>query len=205
MILLDETYFYTINLKNLDETPSKFKQMCTGLFVSDHNFMYTLSRKNPETNTASGFRLYDIENCISQVNRRNKALKLQNQQAGSGDSADTDLQQDSSLQTNGVSDDSLINMKELMSYQLSSVHVGCQGTIDFSHQNQRLVYQSSFDQIDIVPVLHRNTIAFVGMDDRDQYLATKVLDDKFIALNRTNQLTTWSLLTGKVLEAHFNI
>jgi hypothetical protein len=43
------------------------------------------------------------------------------------------------------------------------------------------------------------------MDDRDQYLATKVLDDKFIALNRTNQLTTWSLLTGKVLEAHFNI
>lgn len=69
--------------------------MCTGLFVSDHNFMYTLSRKNPDTNTASGFRLYDIENCISQVNRRNKPLKLQSSQVG-GDSADADVQQDSS-------------------------------------------------------------------------------------------------------------
>ena len=103
MILLDETYFYVINLRNLDETPSKFKQMCTGLFVSDNNFMYTLSRKNPDTNTASGFRLYDIENCISQVNRRNKALKLQASQGG-GDSADADVQLDSSSQATGVND-----------------------------------------------------------------------------------------------------
>jgi hypothetical protein len=76
MILVDDTYFYVMNLRNMDEIPSKFKQMCIGLFVSDNNFMYTLSHKNPDTNTDSGFRLYDIENCISQVNRRNKALKL---------------------------------------------------------------------------------------------------------------------------------
>ena len=94
MILVDETYFYVINLRNMDEIPSKFKQMCIGLFVSDNNFMYTLSHKNPDTNTASGFRLYDIENCISQVNRRNKALKLQTSQAGV-DVADVDMQQDS--------------------------------------------------------------------------------------------------------------
>lgn len=46
MILVDETYFYVMNLRNMDEIPSKFKQMCIGLFVSDHNFMYTLSHKN---------------------------------------------------------------------------------------------------------------------------------------------------------------
>jgi hypothetical protein len=48
-------------------------------------------------------------------------------------------------------------------------------------------------------------VSFVGMDERDQYLATKVIDDKFVALNRNNRLTTWSILTGKVLEPHFNI
>jgi hypothetical protein len=29
--------------------------------------MYTLSHKNPETGGRSGFRLYDLENCISKV------------------------------------------------------------------------------------------------------------------------------------------
>lgn len=53
-----------------------------------------------------------------------------------------------------------------MSYHLQGVQVGCQGLIDFSHQNQRLVYQSSYNSIEVVPVLHRNTIAFVGMSER---------------------------------------
>jgi len=47
--------------------------MCAGLFLSDNNYMYALSHKNKETKTSSGFRLYDIENCISQVAK--KAMK----------------------------------------------------------------------------------------------------------------------------------
>ena len=46
MILIDQQYFYVIHMSNMEEAPSKFKQMCTGVFVSDHNFMYTLSHKN---------------------------------------------------------------------------------------------------------------------------------------------------------------
>jgi hypothetical protein len=65
MIFADHTYFYVINMMNSNIEPVRFKQMCSGLFLSDGNYMYTLSHKNPDTNTESGFRLYDIRNCIS--------------------------------------------------------------------------------------------------------------------------------------------
>lgn len=31
------------------------------------------------------------------------------------------------------------------------------------------------------------------------YLATKVIKDKFIALNNKNRIITWSILTGKLV------
>jgi hypothetical protein len=51
-----------------------------------------------------------------------------------------------------------------------------------------------------MPVLHRNSIFFMGMGEREDYLVTRVIDDKFIALDKRNNLTTWSTLTGKVKE-----
>jgi hypothetical protein len=39
----------------------------------------------------------------------------------------------------------------------------------------------------------------MGMGEREDYLATRTIDDKFIALDKvTNSLTTWSILTGRV-------
>jgi len=38
------------------------------------------------------------------------------------------------------------------------------------------------------------------MSDRDDYLATRVIDDKFIALSKKNVLTTWSITTGKLIS-----
>jgi hypothetical protein len=67
MILADDTYFYVINMLDANLPPVKYKQMCAGMFLSDGNYMYTLSHKNPGTKTESGFRLYDIRNCITQV------------------------------------------------------------------------------------------------------------------------------------------
>lgn len=52
-----------------------------------------------------------------------------------------------------------------------------------------------------MPALHRNTIAFIGMGKRDTYLATKVIKDKFIALNKDNYLFCWSVVTGKLLSS----
>jgi len=40
----------------------------------------------------------------------------------------------------------------------------------------------------------------MGMGERENYLATRVVDDKFIGLDNTNHLTTWDIMTGKVLK-----
>lgn len=39
----------------------------------------------------------------------------------------------------------------------------------------------------------------MGMQKRSNYLVTKVIKDKFIALNNKNRLITWSILTGKLI------
>ncbi len=59
--------------------------------------------------------------------------------------------------------DNVITKNDDLSYLLKSIEVGCQGHIDFSNSNQRLVYLSSYEKLEVVPVLHRNTIAFIGM------------------------------------------
>jgi hypothetical protein len=53
-----------------------------------------------------------------------------------------------------------------------------------------------------VPALHRNTIAFIGMSKRENYQATKIIKDKFIALDRKNYLFCWSIVTGKLLSVN---
>jgi hypothetical protein len=35
----------------------------------------------------------------------------------------------------------------------------------------------------IVPALHRNTLSFMGMKKRENYLVTSVMKDKFVALD----------------------
>jgi len=50
--------------------------------------------------------------------------------------------------------------------------------------------------IEVMPVLHRNSIFFMGMGERSDYLVTRVIEDKFIALDKNNFITTWSTMTG---------
>jgi|LauGreDrversion4_2_1035121.scaffolds.fasta_scaffold41953_6 hypothetical protein len=77
--------------------------------------------------------------------------------------------------------------------------------IDFSKNNQRFVFQSSFDKIEVMPVLHRNSVYFMGMGEREDYLCTKVIDDNFIALDKHGILTSWSIFTGKVSAEPVNL
>jgi hypothetical protein len=60
----------------------------------------------------------------------------------------------------------------------------------------------SLDCLIIIPALHRNNIAFIGMAKREMYLATKVIKDKFIALDKNNYLLCWSIATGKLLSVN---
>lgn len=71
-----------------------------------------------------------------------------------------------------------------VSYMLSNVQVGYCGLIDWNQDYSRFSLLRSLDYLTIVPALHRNTIAFIGMSRRETYLATKVIKDKFIALDK---------------------
>ncbi len=70
--------------------------------------------------------------------------------------------------------------------------------LDFSKDNQRLAYKLDYEKIQIIPVIHRNVISFMGMLDRSNYIVTKRDNDKFYALDKKNRITTWSIITGKV-------
>ena len=95
--------------------------------------------------------------------------------------------------------DNILSKQTDRSYFLRSAEVGIQGHIDYSRANERIVYMSSFNELTIIPVPHRNTISFIGMEPRVKYLATRVLGDKFIALHANGSLYTYSILSGKLL------
>jgi hypothetical protein len=62
MFLVDSKNFYKIDMI-ANEAVALKDQNCVGLFFSDDNYLYTLSHKS--NGVSSGFRLYDIDNCIN--------------------------------------------------------------------------------------------------------------------------------------------
>ena len=67
----------------------------------------------------------------------------------------------------------VINTGKDYSYPLSNAQVGCQRFIDYSYSNERLVFLSSYESIELVPILHRNTLSFIGMRKRHAYIAKR--------------------------------
>lgn len=80
--------------------------------------------------------------------------------------------------------------------------VGVCGLIDYNEDNCRFAYLRDYEAVVIVPVLHRNNISFFGMKARSEYIVFRKINDKLIALDDDGCLTTWSVVTGKVLEQH---
>jgi hypothetical protein len=70
--------------------------------------------------------------------------------------------------------------------------------LDYYKDDQRLAYISSYDCIRIVPLLHRSTLGFIGMRPRKEYLSFRKFKDKFMALDKKGNITTWNVLTGKI-------
>lgn len=54
----------------------------------------------------------------------------------------------------------------------------------------------------MVPLLHTNVIKLIGFNDPSNYLAYKLIGDKYIALDKDGGLSTWNLVSGKFLEYH---
>jgi hypothetical protein len=78
--------------------------------------------------------------------------------------------------------------------------VGVNGLLDFNPESNRIAFLTDYDNIKIVPVLHRNVLSFFGMKPRNTYITYRKLHDKLIALDKKNRLTTWNVATGKLLD-----
>lgn len=51
-----------------------------------------------------------------------------------------------------------------------------------------------------MPLLHRNTLGFIGMAERSYYLAFKKHGDRFYALDKGSYLNCWSMTNGQLLS-----
>ena len=59
----------------------------------------------------------------------------------------------------------------------------------------------SLNYLACIPLLHRNCHAFDGMVKRKDLLMFRQQEDTFFAVDSTGLKHTWSLLTGKRLQA----
>jgi hypothetical protein len=53
----------------------------------------------------------------------------------------------------------------------------------YSFFEKRLGFFANCTSLSIVPLLHSNQIKFIGINEEENYIAYKVINDKFIALH----------------------
>ena len=71
--------------------------------------------------------------------------------------------------------------------------------IDNSKFGERFSYIQSYDSIVMIPFPHSNLLNCVGMGHKSEYLIWRERNGFFTALDRKNNLLTWSLITGRML------
>ena len=57
-----------------------------------------------------------------------------------------------------------------------------------------------FDKIEMVPVPHRNTINFLGMQTKNNYLIWRESNGVLTALDKKGDLQAWVIGTGKTIK-----
>lgn len=77
----------------------------------------------------------------------------------------------------------LANSQILTTYKLKDAIVGVNKHIDFCHSSYRISFLKNFDNIEMVPVPHRNTINFLGMQPKQNYLIWRETGGIFTALD----------------------
>jgi hypothetical protein len=82
----------------------------------------------------------------------------------------------------------LASQGDLITYRLKAAIVGVNRHIDFCDNSQRISFLKDFDTIDMVPVPHRNTINFLGMKSKRNYIIWRESDGLLTALLENGQL-----------------
>jgi hypothetical protein len=77
----------------------------------------------------------------------------------------------------------IIKNKKIRSLLMKENEFGCNSSFSYCQLESRIGYFNTLKFAMIVPLLHTNAIKFVGLTDPENYLAYKVIKDKFIALD----------------------
>jgi len=78
--------------------------------------------------------------------------------------------------------------------------VGVNNHIDFCNNSYRIAFLKDFNTIELVPVPHRNTINFLGMKRKSQFLIWREVSGVFTALDAKGVLRAWVIGTGKTTK-----
>jgi hypothetical protein len=97
-----------------------------------------------------------------------------------------------------------INKEKESHLRLDYGMVGVNSYLNYNEGSGRIAYMSDYSSIEVVPILHRNTINFFALKSRDEYITFRKLNDRLIGLDKFNNLTTWSISTGKLIQI-FNL
>jgi len=97
----------------------------------------------------------------------------------------------------------LVRSEKFEIYKLRSALVGINTLLTYSQFNQRMSFLKDFNTIQILPFMHRNTINFLGMSGREDYLIWREKGGFFTALNQKDgTIQTWSVASGKLLYSY---
>lgn len=85
------------------------------------------------------------------------------------------------------------------------MQVGNSTYFDYDPLNNRICYVNSFNFLNIVPALHRNTYSLMGLKSSYNILATKQIGNYFVALvnndkhgsRRKSYIYQWNILQAK--------
>jgi len=84
-------------------------------------------------------------------------------------------------------------------YQLADECVlGVNDHFELSDQ-QRISFVENFSTIQLLPVIHKNTINLIGSEEKNKYLIWREKNGFFTALDVAGDIHTWSMLTGELI------
>lgn len=99
----------------------------------------------------------------------------------------------------------LAGSQQVIYYKLKDAIVGVNNHIDFCKRAQRISFLKDFSHLEMVPIPHRNSINFLGMQPKSEYLIWRELNGTFTALDRKGRLKAWVIGTGKTAKPSITV
>jgi hypothetical protein len=91
--------------------------------------------------------------------------------------------------------------KKAQRIKLDDAIVSANNQFTYSVYNHRFAFLADFQFIMFMPLVHRNTLKFIGADLKRKYIIWYESEGQFSALHRESwEIQTWGMATGKLIE-----